>query len=238
MIDKIKEIDVKFFEKISSLEWIMALMLLLSFFDFYLLSKYGLSVLDFEKLNVVKFGDYIAVVVIISLTVGITFPVVKTIFWQVFVKLMPIRVVNCFYKEKSYDDAFLSVGEARKKAQEENNQFLLEECKKKEIYIKEKRFVYESSWGIFSCVLLSLFFHFKSYEKLPFLLYSPCKLIEDFLISRGVCGVSTKNLEGILNTVMAFPLLFLIFFILVRVMDSFWHDEKEDLVLIKKRLPS
>lgn len=214
----------------------MALVLLLSFFDFYLLAQYRVSILDFEELGVLKFGDYIAVVVIISLTVGITFPILKMLFWQV----MPSGVCNYFYKPASYDSAsYLPLLLARKKAQEENDQILLEKCNKIENYIKEKKFIYESSWGVFSCALLSLvmFIFFKS-GKLPFLLYSPCKLIADALQQGEICGMPTKNLEGILNTVIAFPLLFLIMFILVRVMDSFWSDANEDLVLIKKRLPS
>ncbi len=216
----------------------MALMLLLSFFDFYLLAKYRISVLDFEELGVLKFGDYIAVIVITSLTVGITFPIVKILFWQIFSGLMP-NIFNNFHKTASYNpDLFLPLKEAREKAQEENNQLLLEKCNIKESYIKEKIFIYKSSWGIFSCVLLNLFLYFKPSGKLPFLLYSPCKLIEGVLINEGVCGVSAKNFAGILNTVMAFPLLFLIFFIFIRVMDSFWSDENEDLVPINKRLPS
>lgn len=156
MTDILEKVSNGLLQRIMELEWLLASLLIISFFDMYLNLKLGFSLeMLLNRQKNISWYSIVEAIILFSFIFAAIVPIIQGIYFSVI--LTVLSKFNIYMLEDENFDYKKSLHRLRTKAVKEDNSVLWSAYQEKVTGYKKISFVFLSAWGILIFSILGCF---------------------------------------------------------------------------------
>ncbi|MBY6283584.1 hypothetical protein K6120_05545 [Neisseria flava] len=156
MSDILEKLSNGLLQRLMRLEWFLASLLIISFFDMYLNLRHGFSIT--ALLNKQKNLDLYSIfesVILFSFIFSVIVPIIQGIYFSVILTIL--SKFNIYMFENENTDYRKSLYRLRRKAVKENNSVLWSAYQEEKANLQKINFIFSAIWGILIFSILGCF---------------------------------------------------------------------------------
>ena len=156
MTDLLDKLSSGLLQKLMRLEWLLASLLVISFFDMYLNLKYDISLTELlrKQKDIDLYGIFEAII-LFSFIFAVIVPIIQWIYFYFILYILEKFNISMFENENT--DYKKSLYLLRKKAVKEDNSVLWNAYQEEKTNLSKISFIFTSAWGILIFSILSYF---------------------------------------------------------------------------------
>ena len=156
MTDLLDKLSSGLLQKLMRLEWLLASLLVISFFDMYLNLKYDISLTELlrKQKDIDLYGIFEAII-LFSFIFAVIVPIIQWIYFYFILYILEKFNISMFENENT--DYKKSLYLLRKKAVKEDNSVLWNAYQEEKTNLNKISFIFTSAWGILIFSILSYF---------------------------------------------------------------------------------
>lgn len=146
MTDLLDKLSSGLLQKLMRLEWLLASLLVISFFDMYLNLKYDISLTELlrKQKDIDLYGIFEAII-LFSFIFAVIVPIIQWIYFYFILYILEKFNISMFENENT--DYKKSLYLLRKKAVKEDNSVLWNAYQEEKTNLNKISFIFTSAWG-------------------------------------------------------------------------------------------